>query len=382
MKFLPFLLSHFKRHKLRTALTVLSILVAFVLFAYLAAVAKAFQMGVDVAGADRLVVRHRVSIIQLLPASYEARIEKIEGVEEAMDQTWFNGIYQDPKNFFPSFPVEPDELFTVYPEYAVPEDQKQAWRTTRTGAVVGKQLAERFGWSIGHRIPISSPIWPKKDGSVWELDSVGMYEGLEEGTDNTQLFFRYDYFDESRRFGEGMVGWYIIKVADPDRAEAIATEIDSLFANSPAETKTETEGAFVKAWADQVGNIGAIVTAILTAVFFTILLVAGNTMGQTVRERTAEIGLLKAIGFTGTQVLGLVLLESVAIAAVGGSLGLLVGWLVVSRGDPTGAFPAVYVPTEALVIGIGLVLALGLLTGLLPALHAMRLETVNALRRD
>ncbi|HUP64714.1 MAG TPA: FtsX-like permease family protein [Thermoanaerobaculia bacterium] len=368
---------------MRIALTVLSILVAFILFSYLAAIRKAFEMGIDLAGADRLIVRHKVSIIQLLPLSYESDIEAIPGVAEAMHQTWFGGIYQEPKNFFAQIPVVPDELFTVYPEFILPDDQKEAWKRTRTGAIVGRKTAEKFGFEIGDRIPIQATIWPAKSGPMWEFDVVGIYDGAEKGTDTTQLLFRYDFFDENRQYGEGQVGWYVIKVADPDRADAIAQQVDALFTNSPAETKTETEGAFIKAWADQVGNIGRIVTAILTAVFFTILLVAGNTMAQAVRERTRDLGVMKAVGFPKTLVVALVLGESLLLALVGGGIGLALGAFLVSLGDPTGgALPIFFFPPEDLVIGVVLVIFLGLVSGLLPALQAMRLDTVEALRRE
>lgn len=383
MKFLPFLFANFRRHRMRIALTVLSILVAFILFSYLAAIRKAFEMGIDLAGADRLIVRHKVSIIQLLPLSYESDIEAIPGVAEAMHQTWFGGIYQEPKNFFAQIPVVPDELFTVYPEFILPDDQKEAWKRTRTGAIVGRKTAEKFGFEIGDRIPIQATIWPAKSGPMWEFDVVGIYDGAEKGTDTTQLLFRYDFFDENRQYGEGQVGWYVIKVADPDRADAIAQQVDALFTNSPAETKTETEGAFIKAWADQVGNIGRIVTAILTAVFFTILLVAGNTMAQAVRERTRDLGVMKAVGFPKTLVVALVLGESLLLALVGGGIGLALGAFLVSLGDPTGgALPIFFFPPEDLVIGVVLVIFLGLVSGLLPALQAMRLDTVEALRRE
>ena len=383
MKFLPFLFANFRRHRMRIALTLLSILVAFVLFSYLAAIRKAFEMGIDLAGADRLIVRHKVSIIQLLPLSYESDIEAIPGVAEAMHQTWFGGIYQEPKNFFAQLPVVPDALFTVYPEFIVPEDQKEAWKRTRTGAIVGRKTAEKFGFEIGDKIPIQATIWPAKSGPTWEFDVVGIYDGAEKGTDTTQLLFRFDFFDENRQYGEGQVGWYVIKVADPDRADAIAKQVDALFANSPAETKTETEGAFIKAWADQVGNIGKMVTAILTAVFFTILLVAGNTMTQAVRERTRDLGVMKAVGFPKTLVVAMVLGESLLLALVGGGIGLALGAFLVSLGDPTGgALPIFFFPPEDLLLGVALVLFLGLVAGLLPALQAMRLDTVEALRRE
>ncbi len=383
MKLVGLVLSNFKRHRLRLMLTVLSILIAFVLFGYLAAIRKSFSMGIDVAGADRLVVRHKVSLIQLLPQSYEQDIERIDGVQDAMHMTWFGGIYKEPKNFFGQMPVKPEELLAMYPEYLLPKDQKEAWLRTRTGAIVGSVTANRFGWKVGDRIPIQATIWEGKKGKIWEFDLVGIYTGAKKGTDTSNLFFRHDYFDENRKRGQGQVGWYTIRVKDASRSAEIAKKIDETFANSPAETKTETEGAFMKSFADQIGNIGAIVTAILTAVFFTILLVAGNTMAQAVRERTQELGVLKALGFTDTQVLTMVLLESSLLSIVGGGLGLVVAWLMIARGDPTkGALPVFYFPIPDLLLGIAMVIGLGLVAGLFPALQAMRLNTVDALRRE
>ena len=383
MKFLGVVLANFRRHRIRTALTILSIAVAFILFGYLAAIRTGFSAGVDVAGADRLVVRHRVSIIQMLPESYESRIEQIEGVTDATPATWFGGIYQDPKNFFAQMPVRPEEYLAMYPEILLPEDQKQAWLNTRTGAIAGEKIAAKFGWKVGDRIPIVSPIWTPENGETWEFDLVGIYSGAEKGTDTSSMFFRYDFFDETRRMGKGMVGWYLIRIADPALATGIAKTIDERFLNSPAETKTETEGAFIQAFADQVGNIGAIVTAILTAVFFTILLVAGNTIAQSVRERTRELGTLKALGFSDSRVMALVLTESVIIAMIGGAIGLSIAKLAIAGGDPTGgALPIFYMPDRALILGIVLIFVLGIVTGLLPAIQALRLNTVDALRRE
>lgn len=383
MKFLYLIWSGLKRKKLRTVLTILSILVAFILYGYLSAVGRALDMGVSVAGADRIVVRHRVSITQLLPQSYKPRLTAIPGVASAVHATWFGGIYQEPRNFFAQMPVEPEEWLAMYPEFVLPEDQKKKWIATRAGAIVGRKTADKFKWKIGERIPIQATIWRKKDGgSAWEFDLVGIYDGKEKGTDTTQFFFRYDYFDEVRAFGQGNVGWYIVRVKDLAQAEAVAKQIDDEFANSPAETKAETEGAFVRGFAKQVGDIGAIMMAILSAVFFTILLVAGNTMAQAVRERTEELGVLKALGFTNGQVLGLVLAESCLIAALGGALGLGLASLAISAGDPTrGALPIFYFPVRDAMLGVALIFVLGIIAGALPAIQAMRLRIAEALRR-
>jgi putative ABC transport system permease protein len=382
MKFAHLIWGNLMRRKLRTALTLLSIVVAFVLYGLLCAIRQALVGGVELAGADRLIVRHKVSIIQLLPESYKARMERIPGVDLAVHQTWFGGVYQDPKNFFMQCPVVPEEFLSIHPEMILAPEEKQAWLQTRTGAIVGRNTAGRFGWKIGDKVPIHSPIWGRR---TWEFDIVGIYDGRDKGTDTTPMFFRYDYFDEFRQqnnWGTGLVGWYTIRVKDPARAAEIARLVDQEFENSPAETKAEPEGAFVQGWARQIGNIALIVGSILGAVFFTLLLVTGSTMSQAVRERIGEIGVLKAIGFTHGRVLALVLAESCLLALLGGGLGLGLAWLVVARGDPTGGLlPLFHLRLSDLLLGAGLTLALGLVTGLFPALQAMRLRVADALRR-
>lgn len=383
MKFLPLLWSNLRRRKVRTALTLLSIAVAFILYGYLSAIGRALDQGVSMAGADRLMVRHRISITQLLYESYRKRIATIPGVKHVAHATWFGGYYQDPKNFFAQMAVVPEEFLEVFPEYLLPEDQRQAWFRTRTGAVVGRKTADRFGWKVGDRVPLKATIWRKRNGDLtWEFDIVGIYDGAEQGTDITNFFFRYDYFDEARLFGRGYVGWYSVRVTNPEQAEAAAQSIDAAFENSSAETKTETEGAFLRGWARQVGDITQIMVAILSAVFFTILLVAGNTMAQSVRERLEELGVLKAMGFTNLQLLTLVLAESCFLAVWGGVAGLAAAWWLIAKGDPTGgALPMFYFPTSSLGLGTVFILALGMTAGILPAWQAMRLQIADALRR-
>jgi len=383
MKYLGLIWSNLKRKKLRTWLTLLSIFVAFILFGLLFTIREALTAGVSVADADRLIVRHKVSLIMTLPEAYLARMKQIDGVESAIHFTWFNGIYQnEPKNFFATMPTDPEPFLDVYPEYLLPEDQKQAWLTTRTGAIVGRVLADRFQWKTGDHIPLTSPIWPRDGDEAWEFDIVGIYDGAKKGTDTSGLFFRYDYFDEARAQGKGEVGWYAVRVSDPERASQVAAAIDGEFANSPYETKAEAEGAFVQGFAQQIGDIGTILIAVLSAVFFTILLVVGNTMAQAVRERTEELGVLKAMGFTNGLVLALVLAESCVIAAVGGLAGLAVAWLIGAAGSPAPSMlPVFYLPTRYLLIGVLFVFGLGIVAGILPAIQAMRLQIAVALRR-
>ncbi|HTQ81283.1 MAG TPA: FtsX-like permease family protein, partial [Thermoanaerobaculia bacterium] len=372
------------RRKIRTLFTVLSILVAFVLFGYLAAIRQAFRAGVDVSGVDRMVVIHKVSLIQPLPVSYGDRIAAVPGVSVVSHANWFGGIYQDPKNFFPQMAIDGPSYFKLYPELLLPEAQRKAWLADQTGAIVGKTTADRFGWKVGDRIPIQATIYRRKDGSrMWEFVIDGIYTGSKKGLDTSGFFFHYDYLREASSNFKDRVGWYIIQITDPKQAADVAKRIDTLFANSAAETKTSTEQAFAQGFANQIGDIGAITTAIVTAVFFTILLVAGNTMAQSVRERTSELAVLKTLGFTNTQVLWLVLVESLLLACLAGGLGLALAWTAVTLGgDPTHQFlPVFFLPERDLAVGAALVVLLGFVTGVAPAIQAMRLRIVDALRR-
>ena len=381
MKFLPLLWSSLWRKKVRTIFTLLSIFVAFLLFGLLMTIRGAFSFGVDIAGIDWLVLIHKVSLIMPLPVSYLARLNTTEGVTMATHNTWFGGVYQDPANFFAQIAMDPEPYMKLYPEYKVPPEYMKAWLADRQGAIVGVDLAKRFGWKVGDRIPIGGTIWQPKQGQTWEFNIVGLYDG-DSGVDKTQFFFRYDYLDENRRQGEGMVGWYIVKIADPSSAQQMGAKFDDMFANSSAETKTTTEKGFVEGFAKQVGDIGAIMISITVAVLFTMILVAANTMAQSVRERTSEVGVLKTLGFSSGSILVLVLSESVLISLIGGGLGLLAAWAFVRQGDPTGGMLPIFIlPTRDLLLGGVLVVGLGLLAGVLPAMNAMNLKITDALRR-
>jgi len=382
MKYLPLLWRSLFRRKVRTIFTLLAILVAFTLYGFLAAIGAAFGMGVELAGNERLVMIHKVSLIQLLPESYLEQIRATPGVVDACHQTWFGGIYQDPKNFFMQMPVDPECILRMYPEFTLPDEQKKAWIADRQGAIVGRQTAAKFGWKVGDRVPLQATIWRKQDNSSnWEFNLDGIYSGTEQGTDETQFFFHYKYFEESRQFAHGTVGWYVVRIAVASKAAQIAATLDEQFANSPAETKTTTEKAFAQAFANQVGNIALIVRSIIAMAFFIILLVTANTMAESVRERTGELAVLKTLGFSDGLVLALVLAESCTIAGVGGLLGLGLATVLVP-GIPTGSFlQALYVPKASFVAGLALVVGLGVVSGIFPALRAMRLRIVDALRR-
>jgi putative ABC transport system permease protein len=382
MKYLPLIWKSLWRRKVRTIFTLLSIFIAFLLFGILMTIRAAFSIGVDLAGMDRLILIHKISLIMPLPQSYEGRLETVPGVELVSNSNWFGGVYQDQRNSFPQMAVEPEKYMAIYKEFRLPPDQMKAWLNDRQGAIAGRDLAARYNWKVGDRIPIQATIWqPKGGGRTWEFNLVGIYDGEPE-VDKNNFFFRYDYLNENRAAGDGLVGWYIVKVKDPKQSQALAATFDEMFANSTAETKTTTEKGFIEGFAKQIGDIGSIMIAILVAVLFTILLVVGNTMAQAVRERTSELAVLKTLGFSDVTVLSLVLAESLFVALVGGGLGLLRSWLFVLRGDPTGGrLPAFYLPTRDVAFGALLIVLVGVAAGALPAAGAMRLKITDALRK-
>jgi len=386
MKYAHLIWSNLKRKKLRTTLTLLSIVVAFILFAVMSSINQALTGGVSMAGSKRLIVQHKVSIIQTLPYSYKARMQRIPGVDLVTHQTWFGGKFErERKYFFMQNPVEPEDYLEMFSDQiSLPPEQKKKWLETRTGAIVGRTTAEKFHWKIGDHVPITTPIWRKTDGTMtWEFDIVGIFDGKKKSADTMSMFFRYDYFDEGHWGEKGRVHWFTIRVKDPSQAAMVAKAVDEEFMNSDYETKTAPEAAFAQAWAKQIGNIALMCAAILGAVFFTILLVTGNTMSQAVRERAGEFGVLKALGFTGGQVLLLVLAESCLVAVLGGAIGLGLSMLVVPAIGSALAtmLPMFYFPAHDLVLAIGICLALGLPTGIFPALVAMRLRVADALRK-
>src|SRR6202522_533313 len=373
MKFLPLLLANLRRKKLRTLLTVGSFIVALFLFGFLAIIHGAFSGGVDLVGIDRLMVINKVSIIQPLPLSYRDHIQRIPGVKYVTYQSWFGGIYQDPKNFFPSFAVDPDTQRLVFPELAVSDDQWKDFVADREGAIVGARTAKRFNWKIGDRVPLNAPIY----GGTWEFNIRGIYNRPAEGEDLTQFWLQKQYLEERRTFGKGQVGWYTVKVDSPDDSARVIKAIDALFANSPYETKTETLAAMAASWVKQAANIDFLILAIGGVVFFTLLLVTGNTMALAVRERLGELAVMKAVGFSDRFVLFIVLGESVLVAIVGGAIGLTLAKLFTLGGDPTGGVLQNFLlPGSSILLGIACAIAIGILAGILPATTAMRLRVV------
>ena len=385
MKYFRLIWKNAWRKKIRTSLTILSVFVAFLLFALLSAIGFAFRGGADVASAERLIVIHKVSLVNMLPMSYLNRIATVDGVEAVTHATWFGGFYQEPRNQFGQFPIDPDAYFGLYPELDMPEQQFEAFKRNRTGAVVGRELADAFGWKVGDRIPLQATIWTKADGGrTWEFDLEGIFSTEDPRGSTAYMLFNHDYFEESRAFAKGTAGWYILRVAPDANPAQVAKSVDLLFANSPAETKTSTEAAFAQSFAKQFGNIALIVTLVLGAVFFTLLLVSGNTMSQSVRERINELAVLKTLGFGDRTVLGIVLSESILIMLIGGLLGLGLGWLVVQGlAQQFAAFlPGLFLSPGAIGTGIAIMVGAGVLAGIFPAVKAMRLSIVDALARS
>lgn len=384
MYYLQFLLSNLGRKKARTILTLLSIMIAFLLFGLLRSLAAAFDQGAEIAGEDRLVSINKISLIQPLPEAYLPKVQALAGVDRATSANWFGGYYQDKKNQFPQFPIVADDYFEIYKEMiSLPAEQMQAWKKNRIGVVIGKSLVDRFKWKIGDRIPLIG-LFAKEDGSTtWEFVIEGVYEAKTKGADTSAMLMHYAYFDEARQYAKGTLGWLIIRVQDPKQAVQVAAAVDALFANSPAETKTSSEKDFAKSFAKQFGDIGLITTLILGAVFFTMLLVAGNTMAQSFRERIPELAILKTLGFSDLAVMLMVLAEAILISLIGGLVGLLLAKIFIARAATSLAatLPGLHLSSTVILFGIGLMFLFGLLTGIIPALQGLQLNIVAALRR-
>ncbi len=378
MKYRHLLFANLSRKKIRTTLTIGSFMVAIFLFGLLAIVRGAFNAGLDVAGTDRLVVVNKVSIIQPLPQSYKERLKQISGVTAVTHANWFGGVYQDERNFFPQFAIDTETYRDIYPEFSIPDDQWAAFVADRNGCIVGEDLVRRFGWKIGDRVPLKGTIYQ----GAWDFNVRGIYH-VKQGNDPTQFWFHYKLLEERQNaYWHGLVGWYTVKIDNPDHGLPVAKAIDQMTSNSPWETKTETEKAFATGFAKQAGNIEFLLLSIGGIVFFTLLLVTGNTMAIAVRDRIRDLAVLKAVGYSDRFVLGLVLAESLLLAFVGGGLGILFAKLITLGGDPTrGLLPFFYLKTQAAALGIVAALTIGILGGIIPAWSAMRLRVVDALRR-
>jgi putative ABC transport system permease protein len=354
------------------------------MFGMLDALRTSLSQAINLAGADRLMLMSKVNITVSLPRSHYEKVRATPGVRAVAPFNWFGGVYRDSKQQIQVQVTDPEQITGVYPELKLTPQQLEAWKHDRQGIIVGPALAAQYGWKVGQKIPLRSEIWRKANNSdSWDFNIIAIYETSGSGIDKRSAFMHYDYFNESLLYGKDMVGWMVLRVANPDQADALAAKIDSMFANSPFETKTSTERVMIKQFLDQVGNIGAILVSVTAAVFFTMLLVTANTMAQSVRERTNEIGVLKTLGFSGPSILTLVLLEALLLTFAGGLIGLLLAYLMAgAMGEAIkDYFPVFRVGASTFIIGVLLMLAFGFITGAWPAMTAMRLKIVDALRR-
>ena len=374
------------RRKLRAALMIVSILIAFMIFGVLAGFYRAFTAGEDRAAADRLITVNKINFTQPMPIAYFNRVRAVDGVRQVTHANWFGGYYQDPKNFLMTLAIEPATYFDVYrSELDIPPEQLQAFITDRSSAVIGESMARKWGWKVGDRVPVASNIFTQRsNGShTWDFTIAGIVKGKTEQAGTDFLLFQYAYFDETRSFGKDTIGWLILQTNSPENNDRVAKTIDAMFANSIAETSTDTEKAFGKAFAAQFGNIALIVFLVVGAAFVTILMIVGNTMALSIRERTREIGVLKTLGFSGPRILRMVLGESVLLALLGGLPGPAIAALITIalRASLANIAPAFAVSPVIALEGIALMIALGLFTGVIPALNAMRLRIATALGR-
>jgi len=374
------------RKKLRAILMLFSILIAFLIFGVLAGFERAFNAGEDVAAADRLMVVNKINFTQPLPIAYVNRVRAIGGVRQVTHFNWFGGYYQEPKNFLIVMAVEPESYMQVYQDQIdVAADARQAFIRERTGVLVGEAMLKKWGWKVGDRVPIMSNIFTQKNGSrTWDFTIVGAIVARKPNIDTNFMVLQYEYFNETQNLGRDLIGWMALNTSSPSQNDRVAKAIDQMFANSLYETSTDTEKAFNKAFAAQLGNIALIVALVVGAAFATILMIVGNTMVMAVRERTREIGVLKTLGFSGGRIVRLILGEAVLLAILGGLPGIALAALFAAAMETSvGNFIPGFAVTPGIALNaILLMLGFGLATGLIPAITGMRLKIATALGRS
>ncbi len=371
------------RAKLRLVLTLFATFIAFMVYALLSAFQSFLNSGVDLAADDRLVVLNKINFTQSLPIAYVNRVRALENVVDVVHLNWFGGYYQDPQKQVVTIAVDPESFLRVYNELVMPEAEKAAWLKNRQGLIVGKKVADLYGWKVGDRIPLNSNIFSQTNGRTdWDFDIVSVYTGEDEQTDTSSLYFHYDYFNETQSFGRGMIGWMGVRTTDPSNNEKVISSIDSLFQNTQYETESMPEAAFNKAFIEQIGNIGLIISSVVLAAFFIILVIVGNSMVLAIRERTREIGVMKTLGFQSHRIFGMVLAESLLIALIGGLLGLAAarGIIYLLSQAPT-QLPTLIIDQTIVLRAVGIMIIMGLVTGIIPAVNALRLNIVTSFSR-
>lgn len=372
------------RRKFRTIMLLVAIFIAFLIYGVLSSFEKAFNAGIELSASDRLVTVNKINFTQTLPLAYTNRVANVEGIKRVSHVSWFGGYYQEPKNFIVAFAIQDDRWFDIFPELLVPEGQRAAFRQDRKGAVIGRKLAEKQGWKIGDKIPLSSNIYSKEDGShTWDMNIVGIFDGSKAQVDTNYMVFHYEYFNEARTFDKDMMGWLAIQTRDAAENDAVIKKVDALFANSQHETRTTTESAFNKAFLEQIGSINLIVNSVVSAAFATILMIVGNTMYLAVGERTREIAVLKTLGFRSRRIFGMILSESLLLSLLGGIPALFVTYGIISAIVPmlSSTLPSLSLSPEVVAAALAWMVTLGVVTGFLPAYNAMRLNIQTALGR-
>lgn len=372
------------RKPLRLFLTMFATFVAFLIYGTLTSFQVAIDSGVDLAADDRLIAVNKINFTQPLPISYVNRVKGLENITDVTHLNWFGGYFQDPQNVVVMFAADPESFLTVYNELILPPEQEAEWLGSRQGLIAGEGIARTLGWKVGDRVPVNSNIFSKADGSSsWEFDVVGIYSGEDAQTDTNSVYFHYDYFNETQSFGRDFIGFMGIRTVDPKLNETVIKAVDDLFANTPFETETVPEKTFNKAFIEQIGNLSLILGSVVFAAFFIILVIVGNSMVLSIRERTSEIGVLKTLGFKSRRIFFMVLAESLLLALSGGMLGLLATNLTVAAFNQAPIQLPVLVVTNGIVGEATLIMVgLGLITGILPAVNALRLNIITALSRQ
>jgi putative ABC transport system permease protein len=392
MRFLPYIAKHLRRNWIRTVSTIVAMSVCIFLFCTLETLVAAISWNLKSASASRVITRNSVSLVFNLPRAYRERLAHVPGVKAVAGYNWFGGVVglpPDPRKFFANFAIQADEFLPMNPEYIVNADEKAAFMADRRGCIVGPDLVEKFGWKVGDIVQLTSMIPMYKTGKPFELVVRAIYHVDEQrfpGTTPNVLFFHYEYLDEALG-GRAGVGMYKILIEDPSQAAAISKTIDDMFENADPSTRTETEAAFRAGFVSMAGNLAVLLRSIGLAVCFTILLVTANTMSMAVRDRQTEIAVLKTLGFTSRLVMGLVLVEGLALGGLGGGLGILLSRLAIKAlpklpmiGDAVAGFPNLGLTPAVGALGLGLALLLGFFAGLVPALGAYRSRIADTLR--
>ncbi len=381
MKFVGLVVKSARRNKRRTALTVMSVAIAIFLFASLRAVLDGFNAATEASSATRIVTQRSTSLFFSMPTSHADAIRSTPGVQDLTWASWFGGIYKDPQNFFAQFAVEPESYLRLYPEIQLTPEQRAAFLADQTGCIIGDGLAKRYGFKPGDKLTLKVGI-PTYGTQNFDFNIRAIYHSAGAAVDNQSMMFHWKYADE-RSLRKGQVGWYVEQISNPDHATQIAGEIDRKFANSPNETKTETEQAFQSSFVSMFGNLNLLLGSIMVAVVISTLFVSANTMAMSVRERTTEIAVMRTLGFQSGTVFFLIAGEALLMSIVGGLIGVFLARSIVNPDFlQAGTFvPELRVNNDNLAIGLALSAAIGLLAGMIPAAMASRLKIVDALRR-